>query len=181
MVVYDGEKWRMVRSRNIEGSWKERKDDDGNRIWDGLENIPNYFVTINGRVPKNMSGTGADTFELWPVKHNGNYRFSGRCRYHYDNSKGYYYSVKRYTYWDGRLHSHTRYYTTDQAIDYLEKRMYHTSRHHAEFLEHGKTHSGTTTMHDHSSFPMTGDSSRLAIVFITRSMGESILTIGNLY
>jgi hypothetical protein len=139
MVVYDGEKWRMVRSRNIEGSWKERKDDDGNRIWDGLENIPNYFVTINGRVPKNMSGTGADTFELWPVKHNGNYRFSGRCRYHYDNSKGYYYSVKRYTYWDGRLHSHTRYYTTDQAINYLENRMYHTSRHHAEYLEHGKT------------------------------------------
>ena len=56
MVVYDGEKWRMVRSRNIEGWWKERKDDDGNRIWDGIENIPSYFVTINGRVPKNLSG-----------------------------------------------------------------------------------------------------------------------------
>ena len=55
----------MVRSRNIEGSWKERKvSDDGNRIWDGLEiHMPNYFVTIiDGRVPKNMSGTGADDF-----------------------------------------------------------------------------------------------------------------------
>ncbi len=140
MVVVDGEKWREVRSWHIEGWTAWMEDDDGNRIWDGFDNIPDYFITIKGRVPKNMSGQGADTFELWPVKHKGTYRFSGRRRYHYDdNTKGYYYSVKRYTYWDGRLHSHTRYYGTDREIDYLEKRMYHTSRHHAEFVEHGKT------------------------------------------
>ena len=139
MVVKDGQKWRMVRSRNIKGWTAWMKDDDGNRIWEGYDNIPNYFITINGRVPKNMSGKGAENFELWPVKHNGNYRWTSRSRYHYPNSYGYYYSVKEYTYWDGYLHSHTRYYTTDQAIDYLEKRMYHTSRHHAEFVEHGKT------------------------------------------
>jgi len=129
MVVVDGEKWREVRSWHIEGWTAWMEDDDGNPLWDGFDNIPDYFITIKGRVPKNMSGQGADTFELWPVKHKGTYRFSGRRRYHYDdNTKGYYYSVKRYTYWDGRLHSHTRYYGTDREIDYLEKREHYYAR-----------------------------------------------------
>ena len=123
MVVKDGQRWRMVRSWNIEGWTAWMEDDDGNRIWDGFDNIPDYFITIKGRVPKNMSGEGADTFELWPVKHHGNYRYTGRRYYDYTNSYGYYYSIKEYTYWDGILHSHTKYYHTDRQIEYLEKRM----------------------------------------------------------
>ena len=136
MVVKDGERWRRVNSRKIRGHWGGFSDaPEGEK----LENQPDIFITIDGRVPKNMSGEGTEKFELWPVKHHGNYRYTGRRYYDYTNSYGYYYSVKQYTYWDGYLHSHTRYYTTDQAIDYLEKCMYHTSRHHAEYLEHGKT------------------------------------------
>ena len=133
MVVKDGQKWRMVRSRNIEGWTAWMKDDDGNRIWEGYDNIPDYFITINGRVPKNMSGKGADIFQLWPVKHNGNYRWTSRSRYHYPNSYGYYYSVKEYTYWDGYLHSRTHYYWEDRAIEYIEKRMNSSAQAHADY------------------------------------------------
>ena len=31
--------------------------------------MPDIFITIDGKVPKNMSGEGEDVFELWPVKH----------------------------------------------------------------------------------------------------------------
>ena len=60
---------------------------------------------------------------MWPVKHLGNYRYSGYRYYDYTNSYGYYYSVKQYTYWDGILYSRTDYYHTDRQIEYLEKRM----------------------------------------------------------
>ena len=123
MVIKDGQKWRMVRSWNIKGWTAWMKDDDGNRIWDGFDNIPDYFITIKGRVPKNMSGKGAENFELWPVKHHGRYRYSGMTYYDYKNSHGYYYSVKEYTYWDGVLHSRTQYYGNDNQIKYLEIRM----------------------------------------------------------
>ena len=138
MVIKDGQKWRMVRSWNIKGWTAWMKDDKGNRIWEGFDNIPDYFITINGRVPKNMSGKGADTFELWPVKHHGRYRYSGMTYYDYKNSHGYYYSVKEYTYWDGYLHSRTHYYWKDAQIEYIEKRMNASAQAHAEYKENGE-------------------------------------------
>lgn len=106
-------------------------------VWKDLDNVPTYFITINGRVPKNMSGKGTEEFQLWPVKHQGNYRWSGRSRYHYPNSKGYYYSVKRYTFWDGVLHSHTRHYGSDTEIEYLERVMGSMAQNHREYLLNG--------------------------------------------
>ncbi len=120
MVVKDGQKWRRVNSWKIRGHWYGFRDaPEGEE----LENQPDIFITIDGRVPKNMSGKGTDEFELWPVKHHGNYRYTGRRYYDYTNSYGYYYSVKEYTYWDGILYSRTEYYYTDTQVLYLEKRM----------------------------------------------------------
>ena len=120
MVVKDGQRWRRVNSLKIRGHWYGFRDaPEGEE----LENQPDIFITIDGRVPKNMSGKGTDEFELWPVKHHGNYRYTGRRYYDYTNSYGYYYSIKEYTYWDGILYSHTKYYHTDRQIEYLEKRM----------------------------------------------------------
>lgn len=128
MVVKDGQRWRRVNSRKIRGHWYGFRDaPEGEE----LDNMPDIFITIDGRVPKNMSGEGTQEFELWPVKHHGNYRYSGYRYYDYTNSYGYYYSVKEYTYWDGILHSRTAYYHTDKQIHYLEKRMnYHVEAHH---------------------------------------------------
>lgn len=119
MVVRDGQKWRRVNSRKIMGHWYEFRDLPDVE----MKNMPDIFITIDGRVPKNMSGKGTDTFELWPIKHNGNYRYSGRYFYDYSNSYGHYYSVKQYTYWKGLLYSRTEYYTTDRQIKYLKERM----------------------------------------------------------
>lgn len=128
MVVKDGQKWRRVNSRKIRGHWYGFRDAPED---EELDNMPDIFITIDGKVPKNMSGEGTDEFELWPVKHHGNYRYTGRWYYDYTNSYGYYYSVKQYTYWDGILHSRTHYYHTDKQIEYLEKRMkYHVEAHH---------------------------------------------------
>ena len=86
-----------------------------------------------------MSGEGTDTFELWPVKHHGKVRYSSWRYYHrYENSYGYYYSVKQYTYWDGILHSRTHYYgKNDRQIEYLEKRMKALCENHATYKECG--------------------------------------------
>tara|TARA_Y100000310_G_scaffold322111_1_gene380709 strand:- start:775 stop:1266 length:492 start_codon:yes stop_codon:yes gene_type:complete len=121
MVVKDGQKWRRVNSQKIRGHWYGFRDaPEGEE----LDNTPNIFITIDERVPKNMSGEGADIFELWPIKHYGNVRYSSWRYYHrYENSYGYYYSVKEYTYWDGVLHSRTQYYGNDNQIKYLEIRM----------------------------------------------------------
>ena len=120
MVVKDGKRWRRVNSWKICGHWYGFRDaPEGEE----LENQPDIFITIDGRVPKNMSGKGTDEFELWPVKHHGNYRYTGRRYYDYTNSYGYYYSVKQYTYWDGILHSRTNYYASDREVEYIEKVM----------------------------------------------------------
>tara|TARA_S200002703_G_scaffold157582_1_gene165791 strand:+ start:3244 stop:3720 length:477 start_codon:yes stop_codon:yes gene_type:complete len=117
MVVKDGARWRRVNSRKIKGQWYSLDGDEE------LDNMPEIFITIDGKVPKNMTGEGEDTFELWPVKRNGDYRYSGMTYYDYTNSHGYYYAVKEYTFWDGILHSHTTYYHTDRQVEFLEKKM----------------------------------------------------------
>ena len=58
MVVKDGQKWRRVNSRKIKGQWYSLDGDEE------LDNMPDIFITIDGRVPKNMTGEGGDTFEL---------------------------------------------------------------------------------------------------------------------
>jgi len=120
MVVKDAQKWRKVTSRKIRGHWYGFRDAPGD---EELDNMPYIFITIDGRVPKNMTGEGENVFELWPVKHHGDYRYSGYSYYDYTNSYGYYYSVRQYTYWDGVLHSHTTYYHTDRQVAFLEKQM----------------------------------------------------------
>ncbi len=90
MVVKDAQKWRKVTSRKIRGHWYGFRDAPGD---EELDNMPYIFITIDGRVPKNMTGEGEDVFELWPVKHHGDYRYSGYSYYDYTNSYGYYYSV----------------------------------------------------------------------------------------
>lgn len=129
MVVKDGQKWRRVNSRSIRGQWYGFRDAPED---EELDNMPDIFITINGKVPKNMSSEGTDLFELWPTKHKGTHRYSGYRYYDYTNSYGYYYSVKEYTYWDGILHSRTEYYTTDRQISYLEKRMKELCENHAK-------------------------------------------------
>jgi hypothetical protein len=123
MVVKDGQMWRRVNSRKIRGQWYGFRDDMVIKDGEELDNMPDIFITIDGRVPKNMTGEGGDTFELWPVKHNGDYRYSGMTYYDYTNSHGYYYAVKEYTFWDGMLHSKTSYYHTDRQVEFLEKQM----------------------------------------------------------
>ncbi len=132
MVIKDGQKWRKVSSRKIQGQWYGFRDSEDEE----LDNMPDIFITIDGKVPKNMSGEGTEEFELWPVKHHGNYRYAGNRYYHYHhhypNSYCYYYSVKEYTYWDGSLHCRTQYYTTDRQIECLERRMKELCENHAK-------------------------------------------------
>ncbi len=123
MVVKDAQKWRRVTSRKIRGQWYGFRDDMVIKDGEELDNMPDIFITIDGKVPKNMTGKDEDVFELWPVKHHGDYRYSGYSYYDYTNSYGYYYSVRQYTYWDGVLHSHTTYYHTDRQVAFLEKQM----------------------------------------------------------
>ena len=61
MVVKDGQMWRRVRSRKIRGHWYGFRE-TGNAQ---LDNMPDIFITIDGKVPKNMTGEGEDVFELW--------------------------------------------------------------------------------------------------------------------
>jgi hypothetical protein len=117
MVVKDGQKWRRVNSRKIRGQWYSLEGDEE------LNNMPDIFITIDGKVPKNISGEGDDIFSLYPVRHYGRYRYSGMTYYDYNNSYGYYYASKEYTYWDGILHSRTQYYHTDSAIEWLEDEL----------------------------------------------------------
>ena len=101
MVVKDGQMWRRVRSRKVLGQWygfRDSKDEE-------LDNAPDIFITIDGKVPKNMTGEGEDVFQLWPVKHNDNY------------------TVREYTYWDGILHTRTQAYNNLHQIKWLEKQM----------------------------------------------------------
>lgn len=122
--TYDGQRWTRVDSWHIMGDFSHRKDDDGNLIWDE-EKAPDYFVTVDGRVPKNMGRSGGEDFRLWPVKHYGSIRtISYRYYERMDNSHNYYYGVRLYTYWDGRLYSCTRYYgRNDAQIEYVEREM----------------------------------------------------------
>ena len=61
MVVKDGQMWRRVRSRKVRGQWYGFRDTEDEE----LDNMPDIFITIDGKVPKNMSGEGEDVFELW--------------------------------------------------------------------------------------------------------------------
>ena len=129
MVVKDGKKWRRVNSRKIRGHWYGFRDAPED---EELDNMPDIFITIDGKVPKNMSGEGTDEFELWPVKHYGSYRHSGYRYIDYSNSYGYYYSIKQYTYWDGILHSRTDYFHHDSHVEYIEGRMAELCENHAK-------------------------------------------------
>ena len=104
-----------------------------------------------------MSGKGTDEFELWPVKHHGNYRYTGRRYYDYTNSYGYYYSVKQYTYWDGILHSRTNYYASDREVEYIEKVMKAVAEAHHNPMQ-------IRIIRLHSMWLTITDSSRLVIV-----------------
>ena len=112
MVVKDGQMWRRVSSRKVLGQWygfRDSKDEE-------LDNAPDIFITIDGKVPKNMTGEGEDVFQLWPIKHNDIFR-----NYHTDY--GYHYTVREYTYWDGVLHTRTQGYYHNVQIKWLEKQI----------------------------------------------------------
>jgi len=129
MVVKDGQRWRRVNSRKIRGQWYGFRDAPED---EELDNMPDIFITIDGKVPKNMSGEGTDIFKLWPVKHYGSYRHSGYRYIDYSNSYGYYYSIKQYTYWDGILHSRNDYFHHDSHVKYIEGRMAELCENHAK-------------------------------------------------
>lgn len=113
MVVKDGQMWRRVRSRKVLGQWhgfRDSKDED-------LDNAPDIFITIDGKVPKNMTGKGEDVFQLWPVKHKNKSWELGHTDYDY------HYMVREYTYWDGILHTRTQGYYHNRQIKWLEKQI----------------------------------------------------------
>ena len=87
MVVKDGQMWRRVRSRKVLGQWYGFRDAPED---EKLDNAPDIFITIEGKVPKNMTGKGEDVFELWPVKHTNKFWELGHTDYEY------HYSVKQY-------------------------------------------------------------------------------------
>ena len=120
MVVKDGQKWRRVRSRKVRGQWY------GFGITEDLDNMPDIFITVDGKVPKNMTGEGEDVFELWPVKHRNPYWFCTHTDYDY------HYSVRQYTFWDGILHTRTQKYTENRQIEWLEQHMKELCENHAK-------------------------------------------------
>lgn len=146
MVVKDGQKWRRVNSRRIRGQWYSLEGDEE------LNNMPDIFITIDGKVPKNISGEGDDVFSLYPVRHYGRYRYSGMTYYDYNNSYGYYYSSKEYTYWDGILHSRTQYYHTDSAIEWLENHLHNMDENLKEHLKGVKDEDLTEPYHGYPFF-----------------------------
>jgi len=117
MVVKDGQKWRRVNSRKVRGQWYGFRDDMVIKDGEELDNMPDIFITIDGKVPKNMTGKGEDVFELWPVKHRNPYWFLTHTDYDY------HYSVRQYTYWDGILHTRTQKYCDNRQIGWLEEVM----------------------------------------------------------
>ena len=51
MVVKDGQMWRRVRSRKVLGQWYGFRDTEDEE----LDNMPDIFITVDGKVPKNMT------------------------------------------------------------------------------------------------------------------------------
>jgi len=123
MVVKDGQMWRRVNSRKVRGQWYGFRDCVK---FEELDNMPDIFITIDGKVPKNMTGEGEDVFELWPVKRKN--KFWELSHTDYD----YHYSVRQYTYWDGILHTRTQQYCHNNQIQWLEKHMKELCENHAK-------------------------------------------------